>query len=1036
MSARHEVDPLSLVAALLLAALLASLVLVARTAIADGANVQAEPIVQVAIVDDGFGYLNLSRRGGGGSGVDGDDPPPLQQASASATFSNFALNGIPYSQWTACRGSGNSVDACLQMLVPDRDGDGVKGVRDLHPGAIGGDTLAFDITITNTSPAGGPVLTTFAFQSKFSESPALGSRLGDKLFSADRMALSSSAPRPLVGVKKNGTSNGLFGGKVKLICINSSDDYPSDLNLGQEHETLECAGGRTFDRATNAPVLQAADGTIVDGSNVQLPKGLLPGQSQTIRLLLDAGTDDGALQRAHGASGPSSSTGPLVGTLRNAGQFRAPEQAAECLELDTRPGDNVLEVVNYGDVKIIRDGMGNCVPSFEPFSKNQFLTIPRRNRGFTDVLDTRDEYLPGELPTVLTGNTGKFSLLDRGDLRPGELNLFEILRGFGESGDTLDPSCRPGGSREGACGGSAYVPVAEFYGLAGGRLVRQEVAGLYGPATAGSSPTLNAVIDTKGQTQCQGPGVTVKCKTTDPFEVPGTRDPGPRIGASALASFSDVEVIADDKSTIANEGGRAGGDRVRVTLQIQNTSPAGSNIYLTSFNFQSKERGLTDINDRLDGTSILGRQDLRLGAPDALGPTLEPCSTPTQTRCYDTALGIGRFPNTLGNSLLTASVLPGGNGVDGLLPGKLESIKKNGTFQPLMKSDGRAANFICIKSGAPADDQDADETCFGQPGRGLAPGESQSVRLELDYGDFRGLILRVAPGTLADGQALPFGLLPLGGDFDCRDQRRLPYCHPDLYGQDWFNQLLSLNEVEYVTVHQPGDAPSVMNFRQNFGLILAMGGFIPTAEFYQGSTQVQVRGGYLELPGGGTTPPPDPSPDPPANQLPTAVIATPQCTYLACTFDGSGSSDPDGTIVDYAWRFLKGETEVGEATGSAVSFSFLDAGTYTAQLRVTDDDGGTAQAQRSVTVSAPPPATTLSLTATPFKVRGIQHVQLDWTGSTAQQMDVYRNAVKIATVNNTGRYTDNINKKGGGSYSYKVCAQGTTVCSNQAQAVF
>jgi hypothetical protein len=52
----------------------------------------------------------------------------------------------------------------------------------------------------------------------------------------------------------------------------------------------------------------------------------------------------------------------------------------------------------------------------------------------------------------------------------------------------------------------------------------------------------------------------------------------------------------------------------------------------------------------------------------------------------------------------------------------------------------------------------------------------------MDYGDFRGLILRVAPGTLTDNQAAPFGLVPLRGDFDCRDQRRLPYCHPTLIG--------------------------------------------------------------------------------------------------------------------------------------------------------------------------------------------------------------------------------------------------------------
>jgi hypothetical protein len=1025
-------------------------------------SAQAEPdIVQTAVIDEDFGYLNLSQRGGRpvGPGVDGDGPPPLQPAAMTATFSDFALNGVAFGDWQDCRAT-DSVDDCLVSLIGDRDGDGVVSARDLHPGDIGGDVLTFDVTIENTSPPGGPVLTTFAFQSKFSESPALGSRIGDKLFSAERVGYAGPA-QGLVGVKKNGTANGLFGGKVKAICINSSDDYPEDLNLGSANETLECTGGRTFDRETNQPVLQAADGDVIDPTNVELPKGLLPGESMTIRLRLDAGTDDGALQRAYApacddltgdaATACRAATGPLVGTLANLGVPTAPAEAASCLDLDVQPGDNVLDVVNFGDVKIIRDSAGNCAPSFDPFPSNQFLTIPRRNWGFTDVLDTRDTYLAGELPTVLTSATGRFSMLDVGQLRPGEMNFFEVLRGFGEFGDTLDPSCRPGGSREGSCGGAAYVPWGEFYAVAGGQLVRQEVAGTYGPADYSDGAELTATVDTAGQTTCSGPGLTVQCKTTDPFEIPGTPNPGPAIGASATTTFSDVEVIADDEATVANEGGQAGGNRVQVTLTIQNTSPAASGIYLTSFNFQTKQRGLTDINE-LDGTTIQGRQDLRTGPASDILPVCGP--DPLQAKCLDTSLGftaddgtvvpgIGRFPNVLGNSLLSSF------GVSGLDPARLGAIKKNGTFQPLTRSDSRAENFICIKSGSPAEDQDADETCSGQPTDGagnplgLAPGQSQTVRIELDYGDFRGLILRVTPGTLVDYSAAdaPFGLLALRGDFDCRDQRRLPYCHPDLVGDDWFAEPTSLSDVEFVTVHQPGTAASVMNFEQNFGIILAMAGFAPTAEFWQGGTQMQVMGSYLDLPGGTVVEPPPPTPDPPANQLPTAVIAPPTCADLTCRFDGSGSSDPDGSIVSHSWTFFSGDTQVGEASGATVDVTFLDAGTYTARLLVTDDKGGTGVAQTSVTVTAPPPAAQLSLDVTAFKVRGQQKAQLDWSGTAAAQIDVYRGTTtagtRIATVPNTGRYVDNINGRGSATYTYKVCEAGsTTACSAEVTITF
>ena len=438
---------------------------------------------------------------------------------------------------------------------------------------------------------------------------------------------------------------------------------------------------------------------------------------------------------------------------------------------------------------------------------------------------------------------------------------------------------------------------------------------------------------------------------------------------------------------------------------------------------------MTDINE-LDGTSILGRQDLRTGADG----TLPVCgSDPNEAQCFDTELGIGRFPSVIGNSLLSTVAL------SGLEPGKLEAIKKNGTFQPLMKSDFSAANFICIKSGPAADDQDADETCSGEPGRGLLPGESQSVRLEMDYGDFRGLILRVAPGTLVDymsPQDDPFGLLALRGDFDCRDQRRLPYCHPDLVGQDWFTLPITLTDVEFVTVHQPGDAASVMDFESNFGIILAMAGFIPTAEFWQGGTQIQVKGVYQNLPGGGTVTPPPPPPDPEPNEFPTAVISEPVCEYLTCTFNGSGSFDPDGSITDWAWRFFDGDSEVGEASGDVVEFTFLAAGTYTVQLLVTDNLGGTGAAETTVTVEAPPPAQQFTLSVTAFKFRGLQKAQLDWSGTAAAQIDIYRNGAIIATVNNTGQYIDNINGRGSGTYTYQVCEAGNGVCSNTAQAVF
>ncbi|ERB65743.1 hypothetical protein G3U99_19490 [Vibrio coralliilyticus OCN008] len=84
----------------------------------------------------------------------------------------------------------------------------------------------------------------------------------------------------------------------------------------------------------------------------------------------------------------------------------------------------------------------------------------------------------------------------------------------------------------------------------------------------------------------------------------------------------------------------------------------------------------------------------------------------------------------------------------------------------------------------------------------------------------------------------------------------------------------------------------------------------------------------------------------------------------------------------------------------------------------------------------PPPSGDISLTTSGYKVKGLQKANLEWSGSAATDVDIYRDGSVVATVGNTGFYTDNINNKGGGSYNHKVCEKDTNVCSNTTTTNF
>ncbi len=107
----------------------------------------------------------------------------------------------------------------------------------------------------------------------------------------------------------------------------------------------------------------------------------------------------------------------------------------------------------------------------------------------------------------------------------------------------------------------------------------------------------------------------------------------------------------------------------------------------------------------------------------------------------------------------------------------------------------------------------------------------------------------------------------------------------------------------------------------------------------------------------------------PVTRVPSAVIATlaPIDEGASVTLDGSGSSDPDGDSLSYAWD-LDNDGTYGDVTGinPTVDWATLknhgidDDGSYTIGLQVDDGNGGVATTTAVLTVNNVAPTLTVS----------------------------------------------------------------------------
>jgi len=153
-----------------------------------------------------------------------------------------------------------------------------------------------------------------------------------------------------------------------------------------------------------------------------------------------------------------------------------------------------------------------------------------------------------------------------------------------------------------------------------------------------------------------------------------------------------------------------------------------------------------------------------------------------------------------------------------------------------------------------------------------------------------------------------------------------------------------------------------------------------------------------------------------------------EAEQLTATFTDN-SSDRNGDMVSWDWSFGDGATS-NEQNPTHI---FAATGNYDVTLVVTDAEGLTSSETMMVSVSS---TTIEAAVKRAYKSRlGRLRVDITWDGTSADMVDVFRNGVKIDTVENAGIYRDRERRIDGNQFIYQVC-DATSACSNEVTVNF
>ena len=175
--------------------------------------------------------------------------------------------------------------------------------------------------------------------------------------------------------------------------------------------------------------------------------------------------------------------------------------------------------------------------------------------------------------------------------------------------------------------------------------------------------------------------------------------------------------------------------------------------------------------------------------------------------------------------------------------------------------------------------------------------------------------------------------------------------------------------------------------------------------------------------------------DPPA--APTALTAS-AVAYNQIDLSWTDNADNEAGFEierspdESAWTLI-------DVVGADVT-TYSDIGlapntTYYYRVRARNGYGFSAYSNTASTTTPGSPG--IVLTGTGFVLGKKQTVDLEWTGATTANVEVYRGGVLLATTPNDGAYRDSIGKDVYGIFVYQVCDEGSSpACSNEVTISF